>query len=196
MKSEPFLWIHLAGIAAVPLGLEIAWLGLAIGDPLPVIWLEYIFLVAIAVIPILWMQWTRPFDIFSLLIVAIKPGNLTPEQLKILALFKGRKQRLITLIGVGIFLVLAYFIYQLAPIASPKVAFLPQLRLLGLAIGAVGFLLSHLFLQVPLSVLGVLTTKEEKFNTIEPLPAEVVPQLFSLLGFKVNKIGGLAKLTY
>ncbi len=195
MRSEPFLWIHLAGIAAVPLCLEIAWFGLAIGDPLPLVWLEYIFLVAIAILPVLWMQWTRPFDIFSLLIVALKPGNLTPEQLKILALFKSRKQKLITLLGVALFLGLAYFIYQLAPIAAPKVAFLPQLRLLGLGIAGVGFLLAHLFLQVPLSVLGVLWTKEDKFNAAEPLPPEVVPQLFSLFGFKVNKIGNLAKLT-
>ena len=35
MKSEPFLWIHLAGLAALPIFLQIAWIGLAVGDPLP-----------------------------------------------------------------------------------------------------------------------------------------------------------------
>ncbi|MBR8831670.1 MAG: hypothetical protein N5P05_001111 [Chroococcopsis gigantea SAG 12.99] len=189
MRSEPFLWIHLAGIAAVPLFLQVAWLGLAIGSPLPLIWLEYIFLAAIAVIPVLWMQWSRPFDIFSLLVVALKPGNLTPEQLKILALFRTPKHKLITLLGAVLFLGLAYTIYQIAPLAASKVAFLPQWRLLGLSIAGVGFLSSHLFLQVPLGVLGVLSTKPEKFNTVEPIPAEVVPALFSVLGFKVNKIG-------
>ena len=33
-RSEPFLWIHLAGIAVAPLGLLVVWLALAIGDPL------------------------------------------------------------------------------------------------------------------------------------------------------------------
>ena len=33
-RSEPFLWIHLAGIAVAPLGLLVVCLALAIGDPL------------------------------------------------------------------------------------------------------------------------------------------------------------------
>ncbi|MDJ0546138.1 MAG: low-complexity tail membrane protein, partial [Microcystis sp. M53601_WE4] len=85
MKSEPFLWIHLAGLAALPIFLQIAWIGLAVGDPLPFLWLEWLFLGAIAIIPVFWMQWTKPFDIFSLLLVALKPSQLTPEQLKILS---------------------------------------------------------------------------------------------------------------
>ena len=76
-RAEPFLWIHLAGIVVVPLALLAMACGLAIGTPLTPYGLEIIFLVAIAWLPIMVMQWFRPFEIFSLLIIAIRPGSLT-----------------------------------------------------------------------------------------------------------------------
>ncbi|XTZ13067.1 MAG: low-complexity tail membrane protein, partial [cyanobacterium endosymbiont of Rhopalodia inflata] len=45
-RSEPFLWIHLAGIAVVPLSLQLVLLGLAVGDPFPLFWLE-LFIVGV-----------------------------------------------------------------------------------------------------------------------------------------------------
>jgi len=44
--TEPFLWIHLAGIAALPLALELVWLGLAVGDPILPVWLELVLVIA------------------------------------------------------------------------------------------------------------------------------------------------------
>ena len=188
MKSEPFLWIHLAGLAAFPLFLQLAWVGLAVGDPLPLIWLEWLFLGAIAIIPIFWMQWTRPFDIFSLLVVALKPDQLTPEQLKILTLFKRPRHRLITLLGVALLILISLQVYQFAPLANSMASLLPQWRILGLLIAALALLLAHLFLQVPLSVLAVLLTREKTWTETEPLTVERIPELFTLLGIRVNKI--------
>ncbi|MEG3436871.1 low-complexity tail membrane protein [Pannus brasiliensis CCIBt3594] len=188
MKSEPFLWIHLAGIAAFPLFLQIAWVGLAIGDPLPFFWPEWIFLIAIAVVPITWMQWARPFDIFSLLIVALKPDRLTPEQLKILSLFKRPRHRAITILGTVLFLAIVWQVYRYAPLAASVAGYFPQWRLLGLSIAAIALLLAHLFLQVPLSVLAVLVTNDRTWTEIEPVTVDRILQLFTLFGLKVNKI--------
>ncbi|BBH42178.1 conserved membrane hypothetical protein [Microcystis aeruginosa PCC 9809] len=188
MKSEPFLWIHLAGLAALPIFLQIAWIGLAVGDPLPFLWLEWLFLGAIAIIPVFWMQWTKPFDIFSLLLVALKPSQLTPEQLKILSLFKRPRHRLLTLLGVVLLILITWPIYNFAPLAAAVAAYLPQWRLLGLVIAAIALLLSHLFLQVPLSVLGVLATKESDWTATEALVIERIPELFTIVGLKVDKI--------
>lgn len=187
-RSEPFLWIHLAGIAAFPLLLQIAWLGLAVGDPLPGYWLELIFLLVVGIAPIAWMQWHKPFDIFSLLFVSLRPDLLTPEQLRILSLFKSQKHRVITILGSLIMAVSIWEIYQLAPIATPAAAFLPQWRMIGLLIALSAFLASHLFLQVPLSVLGVLFTSNEQWEKTEPLTVSNIAQSFTLLGFRVRKI--------
>ena len=97
--SEPFLWIHLAGLAALPLCLALCWLGLASGESLLPGWLE-ICLVAIAgITPILWMQLARPFNIFSILVVALKPEQLTTQQRQILSLFKRPLNKVLALLA-------------------------------------------------------------------------------------------------
>lgn len=186
--SEPFLWIHLAGIAIAPLSLQLVWMALAIGDPLPFYWLEIAFLVGVGIVPIFWMQWQRPFDIFSLLLVALKPNKLTTEQQKILSLFKTRKHRFLSvLVAVGMVGVL-WQLYWLAPLAAIAASFLPQWRIVGLLLAAVAFLASNLFVQVPVSVLGVLFTSEKQFSTTEPLDLQQIPQQLTIPGFKVDRI--------
>ncbi len=187
-RSEPFLWIHLAGIAVAPLGLLVVCLALAIGDPLTPFWLELVILAAIAIVPIFWMQWSRPFEIFSLLVIALRPDALTVEQRKILSLFKTTKQRVLALVTALMMVALLWEIYQFAPIAALPVVNFPQIRILGLIIAAVAFLVSNLFIQVPISVLGILFTKEEAFSTIEPLTPEQIPQSLTVPGFRVKKI--------
>jgi hypothetical protein len=186
--SEPFLWIHLAGFATVPLTLQVVWLGLAVGDPLPFYWLELLLLAAVGILPPLWMQWHRPFDIFSLLIVALKPDKLTSQQQKILSLFSNKKQRFIAAIAAILMVGVLWELYQLAPLAALAASFLPQWRILGLAMAGGAFLLSNLFVQVPLSVLGVLSTSEEQFSAREIIPPEKIKQTFTIPGFRVDKI--------
>lgn len=186
--SEPYLWIHLAGIAIAPLSLQLVWIALAIGDPLPFYWLEIAFLVVVGIVPIFWMQWQRPFDIFSLLVVALKPDRLTPQQQQILSLFKTKKQQLLSLsVAVGMGWVL-WQLYRLAPLAAISASFLPQWRLVGLLLAAIAFLISNLFIQVPVSAIGVLLTSEKQFNATEPLAIAQIPQQFTLFGFKVDRI--------
>lgn len=192
-RSEPFLWIHLAGAAAVPLLLQVVWLGLAVGDPLSPFWLELLLLGVVGILPVFWMQWNRPFDIFSLLLVSLKPQVLTPQQLRILSLFKGNRERLLALTAALIMVVVLWLLYQSAPLAASAAAFLPQWRILGLSVAAIAFLGSNLFVQVPLSVLGILLRKKEQLASVDPYPAEQVVETFTVPGLRVNQIFSLGK---
>lgn len=187
-RSDPYLWIHAAGIAVLPLFLGVCLLGLAVGAPVLPVWLE-VFLVAIAgIAPVLWMQWARPFYIFSILVVAIRPQMLTPVQQRILARFKTPLHKGLAL-TVPVFLaVILWQLYRIAPLAASVAPFPPQWRLAGLLLAAVAFLGSNLFLQVPLSVLGVLLASDADLTGTQPYELEKIPQDFTILGRQVNQI--------
>ncbi|XWK86605.1 MAG: low-complexity tail membrane protein [Phormidium sp.] len=186
--SEPFLWIHLAGIAAFPIWLGLVLLSLAIANPLLPAWLEFSLIAAIGIVPVLWMQLVKPFNIFCILVVALKPEVLTVEQRKILSLFK-RPLEKVGAIAAPLFLLLVLWqIYRMAPLVLGISTVAPSWRIVGLLVAGVAFLLSNLFFQIPLSVLGVLLTKESAFATTEPYPVEKIPGDFTIAGFQVDRI--------
>ncbi|MGL5060690.1 MAG: low-complexity tail membrane protein [Microcoleus sp.] len=185
---EPFLWIHAAGAAAVPLFLGISLLGLAVGSPIFPVWLE-VFLVAIAgILPVLWMQWFRPFYIFSILAVAVKPQNLTLLQQQILTRFKLPLNRAIALFVAVLLAVILWQIYRISPLAAGVAPFPPQWRLAGLLLAALAFLASNLFLQVPASVLIVLLAPEPQLAATKPYVLAKISQDFTVLGWQVDRI--------
>lgn len=187
LRSEPFLWIHLSGIVLFPILLQVVWISLAIGDSFSYI-LELSLLGVIGVLPVLWMQLTRPFDIFSILLFSLKPECLTEERRKILSLFKTFKQKFFSIVAAIAMFLLLWLLYCLFPLAMGLASFLPQWHILGLAIAIVAFWASNLFLQVPLSVLLVLLTKESKLTQVEAYPLEQIEQSFTVPGIKVGKI--------
>lgn len=190
--TEPFLWIHIAGIAALPLALELVWLGLAVGDPILPVWLELLLLAAVGILPVLWMQLTRPFDIFSILILAMKPEQLTQEQRRLLSLFKTKTNSVVTIAAAVFMLWVLWQIYRVAPVAATVAPLAPRWRIVGLLWAGLAFLVSNLFLQVPLSVAQVLLTSESEFAATEPYPVEKMPQDFTIPGVRVNQILPLA----
>jgi hypothetical protein len=187
-RSEPFLWIHLAGIAVAPFALWVVWLALAIAVPLTPYWLELLFLVGIGVVPILWMQWHKPFEIFSLLVVALRPEVLTLEQRKILSLFKQPRQRVLTILTALLMTGKLFGIYYFAPLASLPVLDLPQIRIAALGVAAIAFFVANLFVQVPVSVLGILLTSNSTYDQTHPIELSDIPQKLTLFGFRVKKI--------
>ena len=187
-RSEPFLWIHLAGLVLFPVFLEIAWLALAIGNPAPFATLELLAIAIIGIVPVLWMQLVCPFDIFSILFVSLKPEKLTTQQRQILTLLQTKKQKWLSAIAAILMMFVIWLLARLAPLNIDIVSFLPQWRILGLAIASLAFLASNLFLQVPISVLSVLLSSESKLANIEPYPLESIEKKFTVPGIKVNKI--------
>jgi hypothetical protein len=185
--SERYLWIHVAGFAALPVALEGCLLTLGIGDPFLPSWLEWSLIATLGIGPIVWMQWQRPFYIFSLLVVALKPQQLTTDQRRILSQFKARETRLGAAAAAILAAAILWQLYKIAPIASGLLP-LPQWRSVGLVLAAVTFLASNLFLQVPVSVLRILFLSDAKFLATEPYPAELVKQGLTILGWQVNQI--------
>ncbi len=188
LRSEPFLWIHLAGIAAVPIFLEVCILGLAVGDPLLPVWLELLLVAGIGVVPALMMQLLRPFYIFSVLIVAVKPEQLTAEQRRLLYWFKQPEIKVLAIAGSILLLAILWFLYQLAPLAAPVAVFAPQWRVGGLVVAALALAASNLFLQVPLSVARVMLVSGSTLAQTEPYPLEKIRQDFTIPGLQINQV--------
>jgi hypothetical protein len=186
--SERFLWIHLAGLAVLPIALELCVLGLAVGDPILPVWLELLLVGSVGIIPALWMQWQRPFDIFSFLVVVIKPEQLTSSQNRILSLFKTKETRIGAVLAAVLSTAILWQLYKIAPIAAEVAPSPPGGRIIGLLVAAVAFAAANLFLQVPVSVLRVLLSSDTKLMTMEPYSVEKIRQDFTLLGFQVNQI--------
>jgi hypothetical protein len=186
--SEPFLWIHVAGAAVLPIFLGLCWLGLAVGSPLLPVSLEVFLVGVIGIAPVLWMQWFRPFYIFSILVVAVKPQNLTPLQQRILTRLKSPLNRGLALFVAVLLAIILWQLYRFAPLAAGVAPFPPQWRLAGLLLAAVAFLASNLFLQVPVSVSAVLLTPESEFAATKPDALEKIGQDFTIAGWQVDRI--------
>lgn len=187
IRTEPFLWIHLTGIALFPIFIGLTSIALAVGDSFSYV-IELPLLAAIAILPILLMQLIRPFDIFSVLFLSLKPECLSDEQRQILALFKTFKQQLTSITAALLMLAILWLLYHLSPLTIGIADFLPQWRIAGLAIASLTFLLANLFFQVPLSVLLVLTAKKSKLVNVEPYSIAEIKQNFTVPGIKVSKI--------
>lgn len=186
--SDPYLWIHLAGLATVPIWLELCLLGLAVGDPVLPVWLE-LFLIGIAgIVPTLWMQWQRPFNIFSLLAVALKPERLTEAQRQLLTLFTVPRNRFLAIAVSIVLAIVLQKLYFIAPIAASITPFTFAGRFGGLVVVAIAFLGANLFTQVPVAVLSVLLTSESTFAATLPFATDQISQRFTAIGLPVNQI--------
>lgn len=187
-RLDPFLWIHFAGLATLPLWLGFCLLGFAVGYPVLPVGLEFLLVAVVGIIPVLWMQWFSPFYIFSILVIAIKPEQLTTEQQRILTGFKTQRHQGFSIITPVLLLPILWQLYRIAPLATDVASVLPSWRLLGLAIAAVAFFGCNLFTQVPISVLGVLLTSESELSNRSPLSPDQIRQGFTIVGLKVNRI--------
>jgi hypothetical protein len=184
--TDPYLWIHAAGIAVVPLWLILCFLGLAAGDPILPSGLEILLVAIVGIAPIVWMQWQTPFCIYSLLAVSLKSSQLTDNQRRILTLFKQRCNPIVSLVAAGgLFLVLKA-LYGSAAIAAGVTPI--GNHGLGLIVAMVSFLAANLFLQVPLSVLQVLLASDAEFQQATPYDAAAIGKDFFEPGLKVAKI--------
>ncbi|WP_052050353.1 low-complexity tail membrane protein [Leptolyngbya sp. KIOST-1] len=186
-RYDPYLWVHLAGLATVPLWIDLCLLGLAVGNPaLP--GLELGLIGALGVLPVLLMQLRRPFYIFSLPGIALRPAALSNDQRRLLSQFRRWRVRLgALLVPVPLVWVLIK-LYPLAFLARGITPFGDWGRLGGMAVATVSFLLANLFLQVPVAVLQVLATSDRRMADVTPYPTEAVAAHFSWLGLPVSKL--------
>lgn len=187
-RSEPILWIHLAGLAALPIFFELSLLGLAVGEPILPVWLELFLVTAIGVAPVLWMQWSRPFYIFAIIAFALKQEQLTYQQRQILSLINTKLNRVLAVLAAVFLVGVLWQLYRAAPIAATVASFLPQWRGLGLLLAGSAFLASNVFLQIPVSVARVFVTSDAEFAATKPYPLEKILRDFTIIGLQVNQI--------
>jgi hypothetical protein len=190
-RSEPILWLHVAGLATLPVFLGLCLFFLSIGsidEPLAPKWLEILLVAAIGVVPVLWMQLRRPFYIFAILGVAIKPDKLNDKQLKILSLINKKLNRSLVIVAAVILVLVLLPIYSYSLQLASLMPVPAQWRSLGLLLAGLSFLGSNLFWQIPLSVAGVFVASETEFNNCKVYPVERIAQDFTILGVRVNQI--------
>lgn len=186
--SEPYLWVHAAGVAILPIFLELCLLGFAVGDPILPAGVEVGLVAAIGIAPLLWMQLFRPFYIFSLVVFALKPEKLTVDQRRILSLFKMQESRVLAAVTPVFLVGVLWQLYRVAPVAASVAPFPETWRFAGLLLAAIAFLACNLFLQVPVSVARILLLSDTEFTATEPFPADKISQNFTIPGIKVNQI--------
>jgi hypothetical protein len=148
--------------------------------------LEMILLVSVGIVPILWMQWKRPFSPFGLLLLSLQPSQLSLDQRKILQRLQSNRTHILTGLGVIPMIWVIGQLYTLAPLAQGATP-IPN-HFLGLGVAAIALLAANLFWQVPLSVVGVLLTGRSQFDATEPYPVAEISPAFTSPGFPVQKL--------
>jgi hypothetical protein len=187
-RRDPYFWIHLAGLATVPLWLDICLAGLAVGDPVVPPWLELTTLGSVGTVPILWMQWQRPFYIFSLLLLALRPDALSEDRQRLLSLHRSWLSRGLVVISAIALLLVLIWLYRLAPVAAPMTPLAGQPRAVGWLVCAIAFLLANLFVQVPAMVVSLLLVPTGRVQQVPPYDAERILQDFTVIGLRVRQI--------
>ncbi|MBE7381416.1 MAG: low-complexity tail membrane protein [Leptolyngbya sp. SIO1E4] len=185
---DPYLWIHLAGLAVVPIWLDVCLAGLAVGDPVVPAWLELGALGLVGSLPILWMQWKRPFYIFSLLILAVRPDSLSDDRRRLLSLQRTWLSRVIGLASATGLLLILSFLYQLAPISAEMTPFAGQPRVLGWLICAIAFLFANLFVQVPATVVSLLIVSPATLQKAQPYEPASILDDFTVIGLRISRL--------
>ncbi|MEM6434454.1 MAG: low-complexity tail membrane protein [Cyanobacteria bacterium P01_D01_bin.115] len=185
---DPYLWIHLAGLATVPLWLDICLAGLAVGDPVVAPGVELFTLGLVGTLPILWMQLRRPFYIFSLPGLALRPDQLSVERRRLLSLQRTLLSRLLVICSAIALLMGLYWLYQLAPIAADMTPFAAKSRPTGWAIAAIAFLCANLFVQVPATVIPLLLTSPTTHQKTEAFESTAILKKFMVIGLRLERI--------
>lgn len=183
--SDPYLWVHVAGAATLPFWFLLCLLGLAAGDPILPMGLELFLVAALGIAPVVWMQLKRPYSLYSLLFVTVKPEQLSEDQRRVLTWLKAGSPLFLAGGAIALSLVLK-LISDGTAIAAASTPI--QYHFLGLIVAIVSFLGANLFLQVPLSALQVLMKSDGMFSPIAPYAIGRILSDFTVLGIKIDKI--------
>ncbi len=185
-RRDPYLWLHLTSFAALPLWLWVAWLGVAAGRPILPVTVEIFLLVTVAVVPWVWLQWTRPFNPFGIWVAVLPPNQLSLAQRQWLTRIKGKFTGPLAVIMALPMVWLVGQIYGFAPLAQ-AVTPIPN-HVLGFGLGAIALFLANGMVQVSASTAGLLLTGEAKFTATPDYPVAQIRQDFLNIGLPVQKL--------
>jgi hypothetical protein len=188
-KTESFLLIHVALLAAVPLVMVLCMMGLAVGDPVFPGWLETLVLGLPPIGLTVWIQWQKPLYPFSLWIFAKPAAELSDSQRRVLSVLRRRINGWYTgawvAVVAGVFLYVVFRqIYITAPLAADIAPFPPVLRLIGILWAEVFFLIGNLLLQMGSAAARVMLLPPSEFNSLAPYEKDRISKDFTIVGMR------------
>ena len=95
MVFDPYLWLHLVGLATLPLTTALVAIALVWGIPLPFSNTELILIVLLGGLPVWIVQIWRPWQPFGFLCFQIPPERMDERQKRILRLIQSNRQPLL-----------------------------------------------------------------------------------------------------
>ncbi|MFK8184304.1 MAG: low-complexity tail membrane protein [Phormidesmis sp.] len=190
LQQNRYLWVHFAALALVPLLLDFCLVGLASARLFlgyPAAYGFQFWLVALVCIgPPLWMQIARPFYIFSLPPVALKPDALTEDQRRCLTVLMSWQIKALAGVSAAISLWMLAQLYDKSIVVAKQS--LPLMTPMAGAVTAlVAFFFVCLFIQISVSAARSLLVSPTALKRVEPYEGKVAAT-FLILGVRVNKL--------
>ncbi|ANV83708.1 hypothetical protein AWQ21_04510 [Picosynechococcus sp. PCC 7003] len=188
MLFEPYFWLHVAGLALLPLIWSLLAIALAIGIPFPVANVELGLIVLLGGVPVWLLQILRPWQPFSLFVFQIPPERLDERQRQILRLVQGTRQPILNVLGAIAMVILLWQVAHYAPLAVGLTAGLPQWHILGLFAAILLFFFGNILLQIPLTLLPALLISETTAQAIDPHPTVSIRRDFACWGLPLGQL--------
>ena len=183
MQQNRYLWVHIAGLAVVPLLLDGCLAGLASAGPALPYGGQFWAIALISIAPSLAMQWLKPFYIFSLPPLALKPDALSDDQRRCLQLFQSWQVKAIAGLTAGLSYWLLAQLYVMSPRITP--VFTPAG---GLAIATLTFFIVCAILQISISSARVLLVSQRALQRVPAMETEKIRERFLILGFGLKQL--------
>ncbi|MEO1620068.1 MAG: low-complexity tail membrane protein [Cyanobacteria bacterium J06632_3] len=183
MQQNRYLWVHIAGLAVVPLLLDGCLAGLASAGPALPYGGQFWAIALISIAPSLAMQWLKPFYIFSLPPLALKPDALSDNQRRCLQLFQSWQVKAIAGLTAGLSYWLLAQLYIMSPRMTP--VFTP---VGGLAIATLTFFIVCAILQISISSARVLLVSQRALQRVPAMETEKIRERFLILGFGLKQL--------
>ena len=183
VQQNRYLWVHLVGLAAVPLLLDICLAGLAsAGSALP-FKVQFWLIALTGIVPSAWMQIQRPFYIYALPPLAVKPTSLSEDERRCLTVLKSWQIKALAGVTAGFLLWLLVQLYEKLPQVSPVME--PGV---GLVSAIAAFFFACLFLQISVSVVRSLLIGRDTLKRVKPFETDKIISSFFIPGLRIKKI--------
>ncbi len=183
LQQNRYLWVHFAGLAVVPLLLDICLAGLASAGPALPFKGQFWVIALLGIIPGLAMQWLKPFYVFSLPPSALKPAALSEDQRRCLQIFKSWQIKALAIVVAAFLLWLLVQLYTLSPLISPILT--PRA---GLISAAIAFFIAATFTQISVSAARALLIGPDALKRVPACEESAIARDFLIAGIRVKQL--------
>mgnify|MGYP001793925801 CR=1 FL=1 len=187
LQQNRYLWIHFASLAMVPLLFDACLAGLASAGSAfqypEAYGFQFWVIALLGVVPPLVMQLLKPFYVFSLPPLALRPAALTLEQRRCLRLLTSWQVKALSVVSAGVSFELLLQVYERLPQITPVMT-----PMAGMVCSAISFFFMSLFLQLSISSARALLVGPSTLKRVPPYESDAIAQDFLILGFPLNNL--------